>query len=147
MYWITETLLVGNIEDARQPMAAIAALLLVAEEFSIEPPPWLEYQKVPFKEFAPVDAVSLDRAVSWVESRDQGSRVLVCCRAGMGRSASVVIAYFCCVRDMSYDDAVALVKAKRPGAVPLPNLQETIAQVRQLRRQRQDHAKHSPPAA
>lgn len=147
MYWITETLLVGNIEDARQPMAAIAALLLVAEEFSIEPPPWLEYQKVPFKEFAPVDAVSLDRAVSWVESRDQGSRVLVCCRAGMGRSASVVIAYFCCVRDMSYDDAVALVKAKRPGAVPLPNLQETITQVRQLRRQRQDHAKQSPPAA
>ena len=37
MHLITDTLLLGNIDDARQPMAAIGALLVVAEEYQVEP--------------------------------------------------------------------------------------------------------------
>src|SRR5574337_973579 len=117
MHLITDTLLLGNIGDARQPMPAIAALLLVAEEYTFEPPAWLEYRRIPFKEFAAVDPARLDQAVAWLESRSPGSRTMVCCRAGMGRSASVLIAYFCCSQGLPYEDAVALVKSRRPGAM------------------------------
>lgn len=136
MHLITDTLILGNIDDAREPMQVIAALLLVAEEFTVQPAPWLEYQHIPFKEFAAVDPATLDRAVAWLESRSPGSRVMVCCRAGMGRSASVVIAYYCCTKGMPYDEAVAFVKARRPGAMPLPKLRETIEKVLKLRAHR-----------
>ena len=136
MHLVTDTLLLGNIEDARQPMSAIKALLLVAEEYTIEPPEWIEFEKIPFKEFSVADPARLDRAVAWLESRSPGSRTMVCCRVGMGRSASVVIAYFCCSQGMSYEDAVAFVKARRPGATPLPNLQKTIEEVLKLRAHR-----------
>lgn len=135
MHIITETLILGNIDDAREPMPAIGALLLVAEEFTIQPAKWLEFERIPFKEFAPVDPAILDRAVTWLENRTPGCRTMVCCRAGMGRSASVIIAYLCCSRGMSYEQAVGVVKSRRPGALPLPHLQETIETVRTIRSQ------------
>ena len=51
---------------------------------------------------------------------------MVCCRVGMGRSVSVVIAYLCCVEGLSYPDAVRLVLTRRPGGMPLPHLEEII---------------------
>lgn len=133
MHLITDTLIIGNIEDARNPLSAIAALLFVAEEYDLEPPARLDYKRIPLKEFSPVDPARLDQAVAWLEERSPGSRTMVCCRAGMGRSVSMVIAYLCCCQEMSYEDALALVKAKRPGATPLPNLRETIEKVIKLR--------------
>ena len=38
MHLITETLLVGNINDAMEPPVKIGALLLVAAEHTVEPP-------------------------------------------------------------------------------------------------------------
>jgi protein-tyrosine phosphatase len=61
---------------------------------------------------------------------------MVCCRAGMGRSVSVVMAYLCCVQGMTYEQVFKLVMTRRPGAMPLPNLEEAIAQVRLLRKAR-----------
>ena len=136
MHVISEALILGNIDDARNPTLAIAGLLLVAEEFSVEPPVWLDYEYIPFKEFSAVDPLRLDRAVAWLEARAPGTRTLVCCRAGMGRSASVLIAYFCCNQGLPYEEAVTFVKARRPGAMPLPQLQETIENVLKLRSQR-----------
>jgi len=133
---ITDALILGNIDDARDPMPAIAGLLLVAEEFTVEPAPWIDYLHVPFKEFSPVDPARLDRAVTWLEERAPGTRTLVCCRAGMGRSASVLIAYCCCSQGLPYEDAVAFIKARRPGAMPLPKLRETIDKVLKLRAHR-----------
>ncbi len=136
MHVISKDLILGNIDDARNPQPGIAGLLLVAEEFRVEPPAWLDYEYIPFKEFSAVDPARLDRAVAWLETRAPGTRTLVCCRAGMGRSASVLIAYFCCNQGLSYEEAVALVKARRPGAMPLPQLQETIKDVLKLRSHR-----------
>jgi protein-tyrosine phosphatase len=136
MHLITESLLVGNINDAREPPAKIGALLLVAAEYTLEPPSWLLYGRIPFAEFAEAEPISLDRAVSWVEQHLSDHRVMVCCRAGMGRSVSVVMAYLCCVEGMTYTEVLKVVMMRRPGAMPLPMLEEAITQVRLLREAR-----------
>jgi hypothetical protein len=43
------------------------------------------------------------------------------------------MAYLCCVQGMSYEQALKLLKERRPGATPLPNLERTIDKVRTLR--------------
>ncbi|MGQ0667851.1 MAG: dual specificity protein phosphatase family protein [Nitrospiraceae bacterium] len=134
MHLITERLLVGTINDAREPPPMIGALLLVAEEFTVEPPAWIDYHRIPIQEFAEADPVKLIQAIAWLEPRVPTSRTLVCCRAGMGRSVSVVMAYLCCVQEMAYADVLKLVMARRPGAMPLPNLQAAIDQACLLRR-------------
>ena len=146
---ITEKLLVGNINDAKEPPVKIGALLLVAAEHTVELPSWLLYGRIPFAEFAEAEPVLLDRAVSWVEQHHSGNRVMVCCRAGMGRSVSVVMAYLCCVQGMIYAEVLELVMRRRPGAMPLPNLEEAITQVRLLREARATDKKNlaSRPAA
>jgi protein-tyrosine phosphatase len=136
MHFITETLLVGNINDANQPPPQISAVLLVAAEFTIQPPGWLQYGRIPFSEYAEAEPILLDRAVSWVEQHLSDNRVMVCCRAGMGRSVSVVMAYLCCVQGMTYAEVLKLVMTRRPGAMPLPKLEAAIAQVRLLREAR-----------
>jgi protein-tyrosine phosphatase len=147
MHWITETLLVGNINDASQPPSQVSAVLLVAAEFTIQPPSWLQYGRIPFSEYAEAEPLLLDRAVTWVEQHLSNNRVMVCCRAGMGRSVSVVMAYLCCVQGMTYDEVFKLVMTRRPGATPLPKLEDAIGQVRRLREARttdkQNPALHS----
>ena len=134
MHLITEHLLVGSIDDAQALPEVIGTLLLVAEEFTITSPAWIDYHRIPFREFAKVDPLKLMEAVQWLEPRAPKGRTLVCCRAGMGRSVSVVMAYLCCVEGRTYDEVLKLVMARRPGAMPLPNLQVAIERVRQLRR-------------
>lgn len=134
MHMITNNLLVGSIDDAQEPPEVIGTLLLVAEEFSITPAAWVDYHRVPFREFAKADPAKLMEAVQWLEPRAPKGRTLICCRAGMGRSVSVVMAYLCCIEGRTYDEVLKLVMARRPGAMPLPNLQVAIERVRQLRR-------------
>lgn len=134
MHLITENLLVGNIDDAQVPPEVIGTLLLVAEEFTITPAAWVDYHRIPFREFVKADPMKLMEAVQWLEPRVPKGRTLVCCRAGMGRSVSVVMAYLCCIEGRTYDEVLKLVMARRPGAIPLPNLQVAIEQVCRLRR-------------
>jgi protein-tyrosine phosphatase len=49
-----------------------------------------------------------------------GRRVYVHCTAGLGRSPLVLVGYFTLVKEMPEAHAFALVKARRPGAVPSP---------------------------
>jgi protein-tyrosine phosphatase len=136
MHLITETLLVGNIIDARDPPIKIGALLLLAGEYMLEPPDGLPFGRIPFLEFGEAKPLLLDRAVSWIERHISERRVMVCCRAGMGRSVSVAMAYLCCVEGMTYAEVLKLVLKRRPGAIPLPKLEEAITQVRLLREAR-----------
>lgn len=131
---ITDHLIVGNINDAQQPPAVVGALLLVAEELTVTPASWVDYHHIPFREFAKADPAKLAQAVEWLEQRVPKGRTLVCCRAGMGRSVSVVMAYLCCVEGKTYEEVMNLVMTRRPSAIPLPNLQVAIEQVRQFRR-------------
>lgn len=134
MHMITENLLVGSIVDAQSLPEVIGTLLLAAEEFTITPAAWVDYHRIPLREFAKADPAKLMEAVQWLEPRAPKSRTLVCCRAGMGRSVSVVMAYLCCIEGRTYDEVLKVVMDRRPGAMPLPNLQVAIEQVRQLRR-------------
>ena len=136
MHMITEKLLVGNINDAKEPPVKIGALLLVAAEYASESPSWLISGRVPFSEYAEAEPLLLDQAVNWVEQHISDNRVMVCCRAGMGRSVSVVMAYLCCVQGMTYEEVLKLVMRRRPGAMPLPNLEKAITQVCLLREAR-----------
>jgi protein-tyrosine phosphatase len=136
MHMITEKLLVGNINDAKEPPVKIGALLLVAAEYASESPSWLISGRIPFSEYAEAEPLLLDQAVNWVEQHISDNRVMVCCRAGMGRSVSVVMAYLCCVQEMTYKEVLKLVMTRRPGATPLPNLEKAITQVRLLREAR-----------
>ncbi len=136
MHPINEYLAVGNAEDAAKPGTLFMVVLNVAAENKMAPPGGRTYIWIPFKEFAEADPIQLQEAVEWLEQHEHGNRLLVCCRAGMGRSVSVVIAYLCLTKDMAYEEAVKLVSARRPGATPLPNLEATIRFVRQLRDQR-----------
>lgn len=145
MHRITENLLVGNINDAREPTPTVGALLLVAAEFTLEPPHGLSYGWIPFSEFAEAEPDSLDQAVSWVEQHLSNHRVMVCCRAGMGRSVSVVMAYLCCVQGITYAEVQKLVMRRRPGAMPLPKLEDAIKHVRLLREARATSNKTIPP--
>jgi protein-tyrosine phosphatase len=143
MHFITETLLVGNVNDAGTPPLQINAVLQVAAEFTAQPPSRLSSGRIPFSEYAEAEPLLLDQAVSWIERHHPGNRVMVCCRAGMGRSVSVVMAYLCCVQGMTYAEVLKLVMARRPGATPLPKLEDAISQVRLLREARAK-AKQSP---
>jgi len=143
MHFITDNLLVGNISDATEPPPQISAVLLVAAEFAVQPPSWLLFGRIPFSEYAEAEPALLDRAVSWIEQHPSGNRVMICCRAGMGRSVSVAMAYLCCVQGMTYIEVLKLVMRRRPGAMPLPKLEEAIAQVRLLREAR-TKKKNSP---
>jgi protein-tyrosine phosphatase len=141
MHLINEFLAVGNAEDAARPARLMTVVLNVAAENQIAPPDGRTYAWIPFKEFAEPDPVQLDEAVAWLEQHENGNRLMVCCRVGMGRSVSVVIAYLCLTKDMSYEEAVKLVAARRPGATPLPHLEAAIHFVRTLREKRNGTAR------
>ena len=129
MHLINEFLAVGNAEDVARPARLMTAVLNVATENQIAPG-GRAYAWIPFKEFAEADPVQLDEAVAWLEQHENGNRLMVCCRVGMGRSVSVVISYLCLSKGMLYEEAVKVVSARRPGATPLPNLEATIQFVR-----------------
>jgi protein-tyrosine phosphatase len=136
MHVITDELAVGNAQDAANPHWLMSVILNVAAENRICPPEGRTYTWIPFTEFAAADPLQLDEAVSWLEQHEKGNRLLICCRAGIGRSVSVAIAYLCLVKGMPYGKALSMVVAGRPGALPLPELEETIRFLKDLRRKR-----------
>ena len=133
MHHVTDSLLVGNVEDAKNPPSFVEGVLFLAKEHDIPPPDGILFAKIPLVEFGQADPQQVYEAVAWLERHAPKKKVMVCCRAGMGRSVSMVIAYLCCAQGMDYSEAVQLLRSRRPGATPLPMLEDTIQQVIQLR--------------
>lgn len=70
---------------------------------------------VPASDFFSISLADLHQGVSYIsEAVDNKERLYVHCKAGRGRSAAVVIAYLSTYAGMSFHDAFALVKSKRP---------------------------------
>ena len=126
--------MVGNLEDAKNPPSFVQGVLFLAAEHDIEPPDGVTFTRIPMIEFGQATPQQVLEAVAWLERHVPKKKVMVCCRAGMGRSVSMVIAYLCCVKEMGYPEALQLLRSRRPGATPLPMLEDTIQQVIQLRR-------------
>lgn len=133
MHHVTESLLVGNVEDAKKPPSFVQGLLFLAAEHDVTPPDGVLFHKIPMVEFGQATPQQVYEAVAWLEQHTPKKNIMVCCRAGMGRSVSMIIAYLCCVKGMSYSDALQLLKSRRPGATPLPHLEDTIQSVLQMR--------------
>lgn len=68
----------------------------------------------------------LDDATEFIAMHIKRGCVLVHCGAGISRSAAVVIAYLCRYAGMSYAEALAFVKARRPQVAPADVFKEAI---------------------
>ena len=133
MHVIMESLLVGNHSDAQEPPPFITAVLWAALDPKVSPPKGVLFGRLPLREYTEADPIDIDAGVDWLCRQFPTQCVLVACRAGVGRSVSLVIAYLCCVKGMSYEKARQFVLERRPGATPLPNLEYTIEKVKDLR--------------
>lgn len=60
----------------------------------------------------------LDATTAFIAAHIARGCVLVHCGAGISRSVAVVVAYLCRYAGMSYAEALAFVKSKRPQATP-----------------------------
>jgi protein-tyrosine phosphatase len=133
MHFVNEQLMVGNIDDAQKPPPFVGSVLFVSGEHAIQPLKGVAYNYIPLKEYGQADQKDVKAAVDWLAQQPPTNKLMVCCRAGVGRSVSMVIAYLVCVKGMTYADAEKLLRARRPGATPIPHLKETIDQVKLMR--------------
>ena len=60
----------------------------------------------------------MDAVVEWLAG---GAKVYVHCRAGWQRSAIVAAGALAVTRELSAEDALAFVQARKPSADPLPH--------------------------
>jgi glycosyltransferase involved in cell wall biosynthesis len=105
------------------------AFLNVADDTDDLHPFPRDYGRIALSDGCPIQSDQLKRAVEWIDSAMIRSPVVVFCRYGKGRSASIAIAYLCLIWGLSYEDAVELVRGKRSGANPLPHLDRAIYRV------------------
>ena len=77
----------------------------------------IDYKKIPLKDGAanPISDESIKEAVLWLKERNKkGNRILINCRAGIGRAGSIAVAFvFATNSSMSFDDAYKFVFQKR----------------------------------
>jgi len=124
MVFILENLALGNIGDAKNPSHEITALLNVADDVELHKPA-RKYHKIPLQDGPPVPVEKMLEAINWIEKSIISDKILVFCRYGAGRSASVVIGYLCSI-GFDYPEAVKFVASKKQGIDPLPLLAETV---------------------
>lgn len=129
MVFILKNLAIGDYQDAQHPSPDIQALLCVAQEKNITDSSIL-YYKVPIIDMQPIPVLQLKESVQWIREHISHHRILVFCNAGVGRSPSVVVSYFCCVLGYSFGHAVEYVAARKPYMSTLPNLIKGIEELR-----------------
>src|SRR2546423_7572792 len=96
MHFITDSLLVGNLEDAQKPPPFIHGMLIVAEEREVKPAPGFIHERVPLKEFGEADPLDVQKAIEWLERQAPAPQQMGGCRAGRGRGRSLGIADLWC---------------------------------------------------
>ncbi len=123
--FILPNLAIGRWNGLEEPPKGITFLLNVADDADLYPPP-KNYYKVPLKDGVPPQVEELRDAIDFIERFSEKGKILVFCRYGKGRSASVVIGYLCSI-GYEYEEAVKLVAKKRVGINPLPELSRIIS--------------------
>lgn len=124
MVYILEKLAIGNFEDAKSSPVEIDSFLNVAEEVDLEPK-GKNYYKIPIQDFVPIPKEKMRQAINWLSKNLPQHKILVFCKAGVGRSSSVVIGYLCSC-GKKFGEAVEFVAKKKPDISILPNLITTI---------------------
>lgn len=71
----------------------------------------------PVPDYCPPSQAQLDRLVSYIDSKiKEGKRVAVSCRAGLGRTGTLLACYLV-HKGLDYESALAKVRENRPGSV------------------------------
>ena len=123
---------IGNfIAASRARDLGFHAVLNVAEELNLAfPNGSVEYKKINLSDVAhnPISPEKILEAVSWIQQQiKKGRKICVNCRAGIGRSGSVGIAYlYASNPDWSYTDALETAWNKKPNIYPHKYLKETL---------------------
>jgi protein-tyrosine phosphatase len=130
MDFILERLAIGDIDDARDISKDITALLNCTEEHDTNREGIL-YLKIPLIDFEPINPEYITRAVRWIKEVIADHTVLVHCNAGIGRSSSIAVCYLCEI-GFGFDEAVRLIKSRRPNALPHRDLRSALMLARKM---------------
>ena len=79
--------------------------------------------------------VAFDQAVEFLETalQDPKSQVYVHCRAGMERTAAILVAWYARRNNVSYEEALSALRLRRRILAPLPNQERATRQWLKLR--------------
>jgi protein-tyrosine phosphatase len=86
----------------------------------------VKFKTFPSPDFRPISLETLYKAALFVkESVELKQTVYIHCKAGRSRSAAVVMAYLTLFKNLSYEDAVLLIRSRRPH-IDLENKKNNI---------------------
>jgi protein-tyrosine phosphatase len=138
--WITDRLKAGRnpltADDVRSLAEdGITHVLDLREPHEWEPPRLgqealdemaargLERLHLPIEDVSPPTLETLDTAVAFIDDAlmNPAARVYVHCRAGMERTACVLVAWHARAHGVDYDTALAALRRGRPVLSPLPD--------------------------
>lgn len=130
MDWITETIAIGNIEDAMNTpeldAAGITAILCLngfPQQRATEERMWVGVRLIDGAGNSPE---LFESAVHTLAELSQSHRVLVHCMEGLSRSVFVVSCYLAQERSIPLDAAIAEVKLRRERAQVDPGLRGLV---------------------
>ena len=140
--WIDEPFLAASaMPDAPEELSwlrgeGIDILLSLSEE----PPPrrWIDEAglmlvHVPIEDFDAPTQEQFEKCLSVIgQSQRTGMGVLVHCRAGKGRTGTVLAGYFVC-KGMPPIEAIKHVRALRPGSIETPEQERAIQELARRR--------------
>lgn len=90
--------------------------------------------RIPTTDFNPPRLEDLERAVAYIRERaERGESVYVHCKAGRGRSVTVVLCWLVESQRLTPDEALEYVRARRPHVGPSP---EQMGRVREFAERR-----------
>ena len=116
----------GHLEDIIK--LGVTDILSMVEDFEVEDgwfdvpvkgQDWEErgiaHKQIKAVDFLPLKQEEIEEGVEYLNTRlEDGKMVYVHCKAGRGRSASIVIVYLMKYHGLSFDEAIAFVKQQRP---------------------------------
>eukprot|EP01102_Stenamoeba_stenopodia_P021571 TRINITY_DN8733_c0_g2_i1.p1 TRINITY_DN8733_c0_g2~~TRINITY_DN8733_c0_g2_i1.p1 ORF type:complete len:275 (-),score=53.88 TRINITY_DN8733_c0_g2_i1:211-1035(-) len=128
---IVENFYIGNFIAATSAVKlGFKAVLNMAEELSSDDPTLEAYLKLSCVDGSthPIPTAHIKEAVDWIDKQlQQNRKTIVHCRAGIGRSGSIVVAYlFSQDSKLSYEEAKKKAKSLKSDIYPHVGLKESL---------------------
>lgn len=116
---LTEYLFVGSLDDAYNQywMDKVTHMLNVAEELTILDRVNHQYMKMGVEDDDPEEDIRriLPACIAWIDDAvSNGGKVMVHCLEGKSRSVCVCLTYLCIREQLTLDEAMGLIRSKRP---------------------------------